>query len=84
VFEVGKKCQAKLGDQTGGALHAASFFARDSIDNAEHVTGEDWSSLEDQASDRAAGLALVTPKIEAFRGRFAMTVTPSGRTSSRT
>jgi len=79
TFKVGKKCGAKLADKNQGAIHAASFYARDIAEYAKTVTGEEWSAIESQNNnDKEKNKALLEPKMDAFKSRFGVTVNIEG------
>ena len=79
TFKVGKKCGAKLADKDQGAVHAASFYARDIAAYAKTVTGEDWSAIETQNNnDKEANKKLLEPIMDAFKSRFGVTVSIDG------
>jgi hypothetical protein len=79
TFKVGKKCGAKLADKNQGAIHAASFYARDIAAYAKTVTNEDWSEIETQNNnDKEANKKLLEPIMDAFKSRFGVTVSVDG------
>ncbi|MDB4963221.1 MAG: hypothetical protein JWP01_3220 [Myxococcales bacterium] len=79
TFKLGPKCWAKAASKDQGAVHTASFATRDIVAYAKAMTGDDWDAIESQNNnDRETNKALIEPMIEAFKSRFAITVTVDG------
>ncbi len=78
-IKAGPACLAKLPDPDQGAVHAASFFARDISNYAQAVTGDDWSQIETQSNGtRESNRKLVAEMIGEFRKRFQFSIIIDG------
>jgi hypothetical protein len=76
TFKVAPACYKKMQDKNAGALHTASFYTSDILEYAKGVTGDDWSSIEDQNKEK--NVKLIAPMMEDFKQRFMVTVSVEG------
>lgn len=79
TFELGDKCYAKVADKTSGAFGKIASDARFIERYAKVMTGDEWSSIENQgANSKDANRALVEKKIQDFKAKFHFTIRVEG------